>query len=72
MKEVTEGKVVIDFGSEKAATHFKKWLDGQGEQDYWLWMSYREEKDQDIITATQFIYDSSNIIKVKLGRLHKD
>lgn len=45
----------IEFENEKAAEHFTKWLSGQGEQDYWNWMHYREVEEEGDITA-RFIY----------------
>ena len=51
-------KVVIDFPNKLAAEHFSDWLCGQGEQDYWLWMAYREEEHEgdEPITARRFGY----------------
>lgn len=49
--------VVINFDNERAAEHFASWLSGQGEQDYWLWMQYREEKEDGLITAETFKYN---------------
>lgn len=48
--------VTIKFDNEAAAEHFLHWLCGQGEQDYWLWMEYREQEEKGDITATGFDY----------------
>jgi hypothetical protein len=49
--------ISIEFDNKEAADHFASWLCGQGEQDYWLWMEYREEDEEDgDITATSFHY----------------
>ena len=48
----------INFDNEKAAEHFGTWLCEQGEQNYWLWMEYREKEEKGDITATNFIYHS--------------
>lgn len=68
--------VTIEFGSERAAEHFAKWLDGQGEQNYWDWMVYREESEGGDITAKSFDYFQggnefapNGVIKTTLGRL---
>lgn len=67
---MANGKVVIDLGSEEAATHFAHWLCGQGEQDYWIWMEYREQEEAGDITAVGFEYDYKNAeIKGVMGRL---
>jgi ABC-type Fe3+ transport system substrate-binding protein len=67
-------QVKINFSNEEAARQFIDWLDGQGEQDYWTWMEYREEEnDNPELTATEFIYDvndKSNLeINTKSGRM---
>ena len=70
MTKKADGTVVIDLGSPEAATHFARWLCGQGEQDYWMWMEEREREDEGDITATRFEYDYDNAaIKGKMGRL---
>ena len=73
MTKKADGTVVIDLGSPEAATHFARWLCGQGEQDYWMWMEERELDDEDTggnITAIDFKYDYENAaIKGKMGRL---
>ena len=72
------GKLIIDFGSDKVADHFIRWLSGAGEQDYWNWMEYREMEEQGTIpmTAIRFDYceyrpgtDGSWHIKTTNGRL---
>jgi hypothetical protein len=65
-----DGKVVIDLGTEKAATRFAEWLCEQGEQNYWDWMDESEREDDDDITAIEFKYDYKNAnIVGKMGRL---
>ena len=44
----------IEFNSPETALHFASWLDGQGEQDYWIWMECREQEEEGDITATRF------------------
>ncbi len=67
--------ITIQFENEKAAQHFAHWLDGQGEQDYWTWMSYREEEEAGDITARRFVYFKDDkfapdgVIGVVLGRV---
>jgi len=48
--------VKIIFDNVNAADHYLHWLCGQGEQDYWLWMEYREQEEDGDITATRFDY----------------
>lgn len=48
--------VKIQFDNEVAARHFLRWLCGQGEQDYWMWMEGIEETEKGDITATRFDY----------------
>ena len=48
--------LTITFENQQAADHFKSWLCGAGEQDYWMWMEYREKEEQGPITATSFEY----------------
>lgn len=47
---------VIRFKNERARQHFKHWLCGSGEQQYWEWMRYREEEEDGDITALNFKY----------------
>ncbi len=66
----SNGIVTIDLGSQKAAQHFIKWLCGQGEQDYWIWMECREIEETGDITAVNFQYDYENATaKGDMGRL---
>lgn len=68
MKKVT---LKINFENEKAMQHFISWLDGQGEQDYWLWQECREQDDSnEKITAIRFEYKKDEIDTV-CGRLDK-
>ena len=61
--------VSINFANKKAADHFIIWLCEQGEQDYWNWMNYREEKEDGDITAVRFDYDFKTLeVVTKLGR----
>lgn len=54
--------VKIEFINHDAARYFINWLSGQGEQDYWEWMQYREEEsDEEAMTATQFGYSSDEL-----------
>jgi hypothetical protein len=71
--------VTIEFGSERAAEHFAKWLDGQGERSYWIWMGSREQEEGGEITAKSFDYFQggnefapNGVIKTTLGRLTGD
>lgn len=76
-------KLIIEFDSNKAAQHFAKWLCGQGEQDYWIWMECRECEEDGNITATTFKYHpgdestgygeflADNTIRTVCGRLDK-
>ena len=50
------GRLVIDFGSDRAVDHFVRWMSGAGEQHYWDWMEFRELEEQGPITATKFDY----------------
>jgi hypothetical protein len=77
MAKPTGADVVIKFGNQKAAEHFLAWLDGQGEQDYWEWMKYREKEEPGPITATQLNYhdvrQGRNLVVIaKCGRLDSD
>ena len=56
--DLRSNKLTIEFGSPEAAEHFAVWLSGQGEQDYWAWMEYREQEELGDITATIFDYFS--------------
>lgn len=50
-------KLTIEFDNQEAAHHFAIWLCESGEQQYWEWMGYREEDEEDgNITATSFDY----------------
>jgi hypothetical protein len=64
-------KLVFEFASPEAANHFKHWLCGQGEQDYWIWMEYREQEEKGDITAVAFDYFNGENIPAKCGRLDK-
>lgn len=51
--------IVFRFGSPLVANHFALWLCESGEQQYWEWMTYREQEDEGMgcdITATIFHY----------------
>lgn len=61
-------KLTIEFDNEKAAKHFMSWLDGQGEQDYWTWMGYREREEKGNITAVRFNYGPGLTITTETGR----
>lgn len=60
-KENKETTIQIKFANEQAAKHFALWLCESGEQQYWDWMEYREndneEEDEGVdITAISFHY----------------
>jgi len=70
----------IEFDSQEASDHFVGWLDGQGEQDYWMWMEYREQEELGDITAIEFDYNqklvdgkfvADNTIRTVCSRLDK-
>lgn len=68
--EEDDGDLTIRFDNRKAAMHFKAWLAGQGEQDYWIWMECREQEEDGPITATRFDCSSDEpVIGTKCGRL---
>lgn len=53
-------KLTFEYDTEEekiAAGHFISWLSGQGEQDYWTWMEYRESEEYGNITIRHFDYD---------------
>lgn len=52
-----KNSIKIFFNNHKAVQHFMSWLDNQGEQDYWMWMEEREQKEGGNITAVRFEYD---------------
>lgn len=56
MSEKKPVTLKMEFANEDAAHHFALWLCEQGEQDYWLWMEYREQEESGNITATSFHY----------------
>ena len=63
-------EVTINFENEEAAKQFEVWLCEAGEQDYWDWMSCREDEKEGDITATRFKYDFDNhTIDTECGRL---
>lgn len=68
--ETETTKVEINFENLAAAQQFVDWLNGQGEQDYWTWMEYREQEESGKITATRFIYNDLQV-DTKCGRLDK-
>ncbi len=49
---MSDNNLVIQFHSKKAREHFATWLCEQGEQNYWDWMSYREQEETGPITVT--------------------
>lgn len=61
--------LVLKFENQRAANHFKHWLCGQGEQEYWQWMEYREQEEPGPITGINFDYHTdTDEILVKCGR----
>lgn len=73
MSKSNKSTVTIEFANPSAAEHFVSWLDGQGEQDYWIWMEYREQEEEGDITALRFDYDYNDPcdVKARCGRLSK-
>lgn len=67
--EKVGNKLIFEFESPKAALHFKHWLCGSGEQQYWDWMKYRESEEGGNITGLSFDYWNGENIKVTCGRL---
>jgi hypothetical protein len=66
-------KLVFEFDSQKAASYFKYWLCGRGEQEYWDWMERSEEELDGDITGIGFDYHTgTDTIKVKCGRMDND
>jgi hypothetical protein len=65
MKKDKEITISIKFANKKAAHHFANWLCGQGEQDYWDWMTYRENEEDGDITATSFHYHGIAVDETK-------
>ena len=60
----------ITFDSDAAREHFRIWLCGQGEQDYWMWMECREQEEEGNITATRFDYSLKDMISTECGRMN--
>ncbi len=59
----TNNELTIRFDNVAMAKHFKAWLDGQGEQDYWTWMEVQESPDGTPIEARSFNYhEGPNLI----------
>jgi hypothetical protein len=62
--------IKIEFDSDEAAKAFMRWLDGQGEQDYWTWQDGAESNLKGNVTALRFDYDFDNLtIQTECGRL---
>jgi hypothetical protein len=70
--DVKGTKLTFEFESEEALNHFKHWLCGQGEQDYWIWMECREQEEEGPITGLDFDYWHGAKVKVKCGRMDDD
>ncbi len=49
-------KLTIEFDNATMAMDFASWLDGSGEQSYWMWMENIERKDKQRLTAVVFNY----------------
>jgi len=75
-------RLVFEFENEAALMHFKHWLCGAGEQDYWEWMESREaEEEAGNITALKIDYhgdirnidgfESCRVLKTECGRMDK-
>lgn len=70
-------KLTIEFDNREALEHFAHWLCGQGEQNYWLWMEYREqEEDGDITASFDYFHEKKflgdDTIRASCSRLDKD
>lgn len=66
-----KGKTLtFEFENEEAANHFKSWLCESGEQDYWMWMEYREQEEEGPITGKEFKYHGKDgsVVAVRCGR----
>ncbi len=63
-KECDKNDLILKFDSPEAAEHFKSWLCGQGEQDYWLWMDCQPKSEQQH-TAKSFDYwgNDPNVVR---------
>jgi hypothetical protein len=71
--------LVFEFESEEALLHFKSWLCGSGEQDYWQWMECREGEEEGNITALKIDYhgdirnidgfNQCRVLKTECGRM---
>lgn len=72
--EVKGTKLTFEFENELALNHFKDWMCGSGEQQYWQWMEYREEEKENVgdITGVDFDYWDGATIKVKCSRMNKE
>ncbi|HTK04529.1 MAG TPA: hypothetical protein VL500_03005 [Candidatus Eisenbacteria bacterium] len=72
--EPASGEVTFRFENREAASHFLHWLCGQGEQDYWNWMEYREKGEPGPITGLRFHYHKPGhgAVDVECGRLGEE
>lgn len=63
--------LVFKFSNKAAALHFKDWLCGSGEQQYWNWMEYREsDEPKGNITGLSFNYHTgTEVVEVTCGRM---
>lgn len=67
--------LTFKFENVEACNHFKSWLCGSGEQQYWDWMEYREAEElfaKGDITGVSFDYWNKEKIKVTCGRLDEE
>ncbi len=57
-REVSDSDLIIKFPNKEAADFFASWLCNSGEQNYWEYMTYREEEfpNEKNITAISFHY----------------
>lgn len=64
-------ELTFKFDSIEAANHFKSWLCGSGEQQYWEWMECREQEDVEARdTVLEFNYHTGDsAITTESGRL---
>jgi hypothetical protein len=71
------------FDNEEMAYHFKSWLCGCGEQQYWEWMDYRQQEEpESTIAVSRFDYWKGAVVpteakvpepkKLRCGNEHHD
>ena len=63
--------LTLQFDNPEAMNHFWRWMCESGEQQYWDYMTYREDEEDGDITGLIFNYDQAGklgIVRVKCGR----